>query len=319
MNARPALADIRDRMMRNVSSRGYDVLPPLEGLDAESAAHQPWRTTTQLFGAPPSMVEGQPIKLVPHGRSFASNAAFTPLHTDSQMFGGVSPHAQLMFCAQAARDGGMTLLVDTHALLEMIQREDPRFLHALFTESRQIPFVFGDVDGPTVSWRADCLVFTHSPMPVKDEIGQRLQAYLSRASVIKVSVPDGHILVVDNHRMLHGRTAFTDSSRKFTRLLVWLRSGFTRHPVFEEMAQAEAARMRGTLKDARALRRRGLSPLSTEKAETRRRIVLEMLRGVPPGVLAQRYGVPEPILYVWRDDALAAMDDALDPLRRPPK
>jgi gamma-butyrobetaine dioxygenase len=298
MNLRVDLAEIRARMRYNVASRGYDVLPPLEGLDAESAARDPWEIAAQFFGESPSMVERQPIKPVPQGRSFASNAAFTPLHTDSQMFGGVSPHAQLMFCAKAAREGGKTLLLDTHALLATIQREDKPLFKALFTESRRIPFVFGDVQGPTVSWRANCLVFTHSPMRVEDDIGRKLQAHLSRAPVIEVSVPDGHILVVDNHRMLHGRTAFTDPSRKFTRLLVWLRAGFTRHSAFEEIAQAQAH-----LVSARSW--------PSEAIEMRRRIVLEMLRGVPPGVLAQRYGVSEPVLYQWRDAAIAAMDAAL--------
>ena len=267
--------EIRSKMLSTVRARGYDVLAPIPEIDAESAARDPWEIATQLLGEPPSMVERQPIKPVPEGRSFASNAAFTPLHTDSQMFGGVSPHMQIMFCAKAARDGGTTLLLDTHELLETIEREDRQFFQTLFTVSRRIPFVFGDVQGPTVSWRAECLVFTHSPMRVDDEIGKKLQHYISRAPVIEVPVADGRILVVDNHRMLHGRTAFTDTSRRFTRLLVW---------------------------------RRGPS----EATELRRRIVLEMLRGIPPGMLAQKYKIPEPMLYKWRDAAIAAMDRVLD-------
>jgi hypothetical protein len=298
-------------MLHNVASRGYDVLSPVVGFDAESAARDPWDVATQFFGDPPSMVERQPIKPVPQGRSFASNAAFTPLHTDSQRFGGVSPHAQLMFCAKAAREGGTTLLLDTHALLATIQQEDIAFLRALFSESRTIPFVFGDVVGPTVSWRQESLVFTHSPKRVEDEIGRKLQGFLSRAPIIEVPVRDGEILIVDNHRMLHGRTAFTDESRRFTRLLVWRHSSFTRHVHFDTLARAEADRARASCRDARVLRARGLSTWPSEATEWRRRIVLEMLRGVPPGVLAQRHGIPEPMLYVWRDAAIAAMDQVL--------
>lgn len=292
--------EMRARMLDTVRARGYDVLPPVAGIDADTAAREPWETATQLLGEPPLMVERQPIKPVQDGRSFASNAAFTPLHTDSQMFGGVSPHVQIMVCAKAARDGGATLLVDTHVLLEQIQREDPVFFRALFTQVRRIPFVFGDVVGPTVSWRAGCLVFTHSPMRVEDEVGPRLLRSLSRAPVMEVAVPDGHMLVVDNHRMLHGRTAFTDVSRRFTRLLAWRKTGFSRHEGFAALARAEAARHGA-----------GEASWPTDEVERRRRIVLEMLRGVPPGVLAQRYGVPEPMLYQWRDAAIAAMNAAL--------
>lgn len=297
-------AALRHRMLHNVATRGYDVLPPIAGLEADAAARDPWEVATQFFGEPPRMVERQPIKPVPQGRSFASNSAFTPLHTDSQMFGGVSPHAQLMFCAQAARDGGgTTLLLDTHALLEMIRAADPQLFQALFTHVRRIPFVFGDVEGPTVSWRAECLVFTHSPKRVEDDIGRRLQVYLARMKVISVQVPDGHVLVVDNHRLLHGRTSFIDESRRFTRLLVWRRLGFSQNNAFEVLARAEGHRIQPPAKS-----------WPSEVTQQKRRIVLEMLRGVPPGVLAQRYGVPEPQLYQWRDAAVAAMDDALDKL-----
>lgn len=311
MTADADFSEIRARMFQQISARGYDVLPPIPGFDADAAARDPWEIATRFFGEPARMVERQPIKPVPKGRSFASNSAFTPLHTDSQMFAGVSPHAQLMFCAKAAADGGQTLLLDTHALLTSIRREDPQLFLALFTHTRQIPFVFGDVIGPTVSWRRGCLVFTHSPMRVEDEIGRALQGFWAKASVVEIAVPDGHILVVDNHRMLHGRSAFTDESRRFTRLLVWRREGFSRHAVFEGLARTEADRTAHSVSDSRVLRARGLTADTSEEVELRRRIVLEMLRGVPPGVLAQRHGVPEPQLYVWRDAAIAAMDTAL--------
>lgn len=301
-------------MMNNLCIRGYDLIEPTAGLDADSAARDPWGVAAKIFGEPPSMVERQPIKPMPQGRSFASNAAFTPLHTDSQMFCGVSPHIQLMFCAKAARDGGTTLLLDTAALLETIQKQDVVFFRRLFTESRRIPFVFGDVVGPTVSWRSDCLVFTHSPMRQNDdEIANRLNAYISRAPMVEVPVQDGQILVVDNHRMLHGRTAFTDESRRFTRLLVWRRSGWTQSIEFEALARNESDRLRCSTHDRRKFRALGLGTWSSREVELRRRIVLEMLQGVPPGVLAQRYGIPEPTLYVWRDAAVGAMDEALDP------
>jgi gamma-butyrobetaine dioxygenase len=304
-------SEIRARMFQQINARGYDVLPPLDGFDADSAARDPWEIATRFLGEPPRMVERQPIKPVAKGRSFASNSAFTPLHTDSQMFSGVSPHAQLMFCAKAAIDGGQTLLLDTHLLLASIRREDPQLFLALFTHTRHIPFVFGDVIGPTVSWRRGCLVFTHSPMRVDDEIGRALQSFWAKAQVIEVAVPDGHILVVDNHRMLHGRSAFKDESRRFTRLLVWRRDGFSRHAVFEALARTEAERTANSISGSRILRARGLTSDASEEAELRRRIVLEMLRGIPPGVLAQRHGVPEPQLYVWRDAAIAAMETAL--------
>jgi hypothetical protein len=61
-----------------------------------------------------------------------------------------------------------------------------------------------------------------------------------------------------------------------------------------------------------AVRRRlGLAPTPPSLASTRLAVVLEMLRGVPPGRIAARDGIPEPELYRMRDAALAAATGAL--------
>ena len=61
-----------------------------------------------------------------------------------------------------------------------------------------------------------------------------------------------------------------------------------------------------------AVRRRlGLAPAAPSVAVTRLAVVLEMLRGVPPGRIASRDGIPEPQLYRMRDAALAAATGAL--------
>ena len=55
----------------------------------------------------------------------------------------------------------------------------------------------------------------------------------------------------------------------------------------------------------------GAPPVTDPEAERRLRIVPEMLRGVSPGVLSRRHGVPEPELYRWRDAVLRAAEEAL--------
>jgi hypothetical protein len=204
-----------------------------------------------------------------------------------------------MFCARSARSGGETLLVDTHALLEHVEASSPALFGALFATRRRIPFVFGDVVGPTVSLRGGGLVFTHSPQPPSDTLGRDLAARVAREAPLVIRVSDGELLVVDNQRMLHGREAFEDWERCFTRLLVWRGRGFSRHPRFEALAKSEPASERAP------------RPVTPEVQH----VVNEMLRGVPPGVLSRRHGVPEPLLYTWRDDVLAVDDSALARLR----
>ena len=241
---------------------GYVVLPPAARDGAE-----PWGLVQELLGVRPEMVERQPIRPLPQGRSFASTSVFTPFHTDSQDYLGAPPAVQVMICKRAAERGGETRLVDGAALLARLSRENPELHRSLLSVLRHHRFYFGDVESPTVARKRGHLVWTHSPMPPTDAIGEALAVEISREPVIVLAVRDGETLLVDNHRMLHGREAFDDPRREFVRLLAWL--------------PAEPSRQRIS-------------------------VVLELLTGVPPAKLAAREGISEAELYAWRSRALAA-------------
>lgn len=309
----------RGQMFSALAAEGYCLLRAGQVPHAAEAAHDPWTVAQRVFDEVPVMVEHQPIFAVDKGRSFAATSVATPLHTDSQQFAGVAPHAQLMFCAHAASDGGETLLLDSYALLERLEREAPELFQALLSRPRQIPFVFGDVIAPTLALTNGSLVFTHSPQPASDAIGRALAGELSRHKPMRVRVSAGELLIVDNHRMLHGRAAFGDRRRRFSRLLVWLGAGLSRHERYEGLALGygvgaccgpRAERLLATedataqLRLARLIRQVETYALPDMGAGEMRRAVTEMLRGVPPGVVSQRLGVPEPLLYRWRDVAL---------------
>jgi len=281
------------------------------GLAVEDAARAPWAFAERLLGERPRLVERQPIKAVPGGTSFASNSAPTPLHTDSQMFAGAPPGVQVMACLGAAERGGEHLFVDGWALCAEVRARDAELYRLLFEAPRRIPFVFGDVFGPTVALRGGAVAFTHSPMPPRgDRIAERLAPFVDAAPRIAVRTAAGEILVADNHRVLHGRRGFAGGAREHTRLLVWLAAPHDAPPELLARASGVAAATSVRLAGAppAVLRRLGLALPSTDR---RLGVVLEMLRGVPPGVLARREGIPEPELYRMRDAALAAAEAAL--------
>ncbi len=236
-----------------------------------------WAFVEALMGERPRMVERQPIRPMEGGRSFASTRGFTPLHTDSQDYLGEPPGLQVMTCRRPAATGGETILLDGRALLARIEADDAALHRALFETTREHRFYFGDVTAPTV--RRDAAgrcVWTHSPIPASDDVALKFAPWLERAAKKHIAVRAGETLIVDNHRMLHGRTAFEGSEREFLRLLAWMPR-----------------------------------PTADILAETRLRIVLEMLTGTPPAKLAAREGLAEPELYAWRTKALAAARDAL--------
>ncbi|AUX30260.1 MULTISPECIES: TauD/TfdA family dioxygenase [Sorangium] len=304
------------RLLDELAGRGFSVLRGDASLAPEEAARAPWSFAERLLGSRPRLVERQPIKAVPGGRSFAASSAAAPLHTDSQSFAGAPPAVQIMACVRPAERGGACLLLDGWALLAAIERADPELFRALFTVHRRIPFVFGDVFGPTVSLRDGALALTHAPVaPPGDAIAARLARFVeaSRREVIELALGPGDVLVVDNRRMLHGRRAFEGGARELVRLLVWLDAPLPSPPAYRalaaQVAEAASRRLAGAPESTR--RRLGLGAPAPPAARRRLGVVLEMLRGVPPGVLAARERIPEPELYRLRDAALAAAEAAL--------
>ena len=265
----------------------------LEGAAGEASA-APWTFAERLFGERVVMVERQPIRPVPGGRTFASSAAFTPLHTDSQTHFGVPASAQVLVCRRPAELGGESTLVDTWTLLAAVADQDPELHARLFDEVRTLRFYFGDFLGTTVTRRRGHLFFTHAPAPPPgDATAARIQSLVDRAprGIVRVLADD--VLVVNNHRVLHGRLAFDGGSRELVRLLVWLEAPWAAPGAIARRARPDDAR-----RDPAASRRLA--------------VVLELLRGVAPGVLASRERIPEAVLYRWRDAALAAAGRALD-------
>jgi hypothetical protein len=258
---------------------------------ADAADREPWAAAERLLGERPLLLERQPIRAVAGGRSFSAGHMAAPLHTDSQTLLGAPPHVQVMACRAAAASGGECLFLDTWALLARIEAGDPDLFARLFDRPRRFPFVFGDVFSPTVSLRRGSLVFTHTACPLPDDrVAPRLQAFLDAAPLVEVRAEAGDVLVIHNHRVLHGRRAFEDTRRSFMRLLVWRTSPWPAPEPWRRRAEAAAVVTTGGDAPPEVQRRLG--------------VVLELLRGVPPGVLSAREGVGEPELYRWRDAVL---------------
>src|SRR3954463_12489056 len=118
-------------LLERVSTSGAAVLPLAQAWATtpeplrESAAASPFSFAARLLGVEPLLVERQPIRPVPEGRSFASTRRDTPLHTDSQMFLHMPAAIQVLVCVKAAPRGGESVLVDGARLLDRLEHDDP--------------------------------------------------------------------------------------------------------------------------------------------------------------------------------------------------
>jgi hypothetical protein len=268
-------------LLGHFREHGYAMIPSI-GRDPD----EPWAFVQELVGIRPEMVERQPIRPIAGAKSFAGSAVFTPFHTDSQDFFGAPPGLQVMVCRSAAAIGGETHLLDGWALLDRLERTDRALYDALTRTPRVHRFYFGDIMRPTVAGTRGHFVWTHSPIPATDRIGVALAREIEHEPVIELPVRAGETLVVDNHRMLHGRAAFSGTERDFVRVLAWFAEPLAEHPAHRSLG--------------------GSSSLG------RLAVVLEMLAGVAPSRLAAREGISEAELYEWRNRALSEAKAALD-------
>ncbi len=246
-------------------------------------------------------VEFQQIKGTGRGGGHA-----VPLHTDPHRWNGRPPNARVVFCLLPAEQGGETHVLDAWELAHLLSDYDQSLLTALFEEQRDFPYASGVVRATSLAVESGHLFFTQAP-ETDDRIARELALHVQYLKPVSVPLDAGQAIVLDNHRMLHGRAAYTSPQVSLYRLLVW-----TRTPVCPPPADL----MSRVVKDDGGPRPGGPRGAMSEKERTttakeRLTAVLALLRGAKPDVIAKRYRVTEATLEIWRETALHAMEDAL--------
>lgn len=306
------MSSAQDELRARLAIDGFAVVP----LEDRALARllQPWLLIDGLLGLGPQLTEVQPIRPIAHGRSFAASSGAAPLHTDSQLWRGRPAELQLTACLRPADRDGDSVLVDGFALADRLATDRPGDLAALLGELRCMPFVFGHVFGPTLARRADRHVFTHPARPQPgDRVAPVVERALAEAPRRIVRLTAGQALLVDNHRMLHGRRAFEDPQRELLRVLAWLEAPLCARPRWADAADrahaALAARLESApleVRDAFGVESAAIRPIDAA--------VSAMLSGAPPGALARRLGIDEATLYRHRDRLGRGPGPELDPL-----
>jgi hypothetical protein len=173
------------------------------------------------------IVDDTPVRIVPGKRTYLARPDPIPFHTDH-------PKADLIAwrCeSQDARDGA-SLLVDSHRVIEALGAQDLAGLEVL-----RLPAMvrLGDEATPTPILSREGAAQRVFYVPWLEPIGRPIEAHdalvafrdaLAREqeNCIRVRLEPGQVLIVENHRMLHGRgQLLPDSTRKLRRL--WINTG----------------------------------------------------------------------------------------------
>ena len=149
------------------------------------------------------------------------------VHTDLP-YREVAPGIQLLLAVVVDVAGGETTLVDGYAVAEQIRSSDPAAWELLTTVEFSYPFVRDDVElvgrAPIIGLHPDGRY--HQIRRAPDLVGSPFLADAAQAPAlyaavatwsslvddpaneVRIALRPGDLLAFDNHRLLHGRTAF---------------------------------------------------------------------------------------------------------------
>jgi alpha-ketoglutarate-dependent taurine dioxygenase len=192
------------------------------------------------FGTPTRTAPSSPAvawPITPDHRTtrvtFSQTSSEAALHTDTQYF-PVPEQLFLLACMHADRPGrGTNQLVDGRRALRTLHAQNPDAAAALKQPFPfRVPTIFtcdqldttvevtwAPIDGdPVFRYRHDTITDAlglpgvHVSGPQMHAL-HALQQQLAGEPATEQHLADGDVLLVDNHRMLHARTAFTDPDR----------------------------------------------------------------------------------------------------------
>lgn len=162
--------------------------------------------------------------------SAANTAELTP-HTEWYEFPGLPPRYVALWCVQpASGTGGETTLADGYALLDQFTPVERAQLAARARAWRSRPTLAREgvdqaVRQPILEAHAGRTVIRFSMLDLQpdDDLTERYVAtgrefFETTRTAIKIA--RGAVLIWDNWRMLHARTAFTDPRRHLRRVLI---------------------------------------------------------------------------------------------------
>lgn len=183
------------------------------------------------------------VRPVPAGRSatYSEHSGEADLHTDSQSFPQPEEYFALYVDRAARCGGGASLFLSADSLHQTLAStaEGREALGVLSTWPFPFYISAGEAGasgagavtlapilgpGPAIRFRRDVLEKGFAARPDLDTPETRhafeflLEVLARQAPVVEYQLPDGSIALCDNHRMLHGRTGFTDQHRHLLRV-----------------------------------------------------------------------------------------------------
>ncbi len=165
---------------------------------------------------------------VPDPHNLAYSSLGLPLHTDNP-YRDPTPTAQILHCLSPASSGGSSLFSDGFAAAEAMRTEEPeafellrttavdfRFVDSTVHLHHRAPLISVDVTGDISSVRLNHRSML-APAPAVAEAfydAYEMFCELVERRAIELELAAGDVVLFDNRRVLHARTAFETTTRR---------------------------------------------------------------------------------------------------------
>ncbi|MBA2664111.1 MAG: TauD/TfdA family dioxygenase [Bradymonadaceae bacterium] len=190
-------------LRRLLARDGFIYLPGWNGAAQEMAAS---------FG---SVLNVTDVEAKAESNALVTSRAALDVHTDHSRARYILWH-----CLEQSEAGGVSILVDTRHILEAMSDEDRSALHSVYLTEHQ---VFRDDTSrvPLLREIKGQERIYYSFWLLEDELLEasrsalmRFRSALDAAPRRELRLQPGDVLVIDNHRVLHGRTAISGQGRR---------------------------------------------------------------------------------------------------------
>lgn len=205
---------ISSGVTRKIHEHGYAIIPGINAIDEFVAL----ASSLGSFVAQKDAEECKPYVLVSEDNKI-NKLGFSQLglfpHTDRSVLKN-PPDLVLLWCEQAADEGGESLFVDMRQTLENLRRkklslyQDIMETTAIFSDENHSDFNFSNIfykEGAStyVRFRNDNFIF----VPPKYFNAYKELIDLINNNIICFKLLKGEVVILNNKRMLHGRNQFS--------------------------------------------------------------------------------------------------------------
>ena len=150
------------------------------------------------------------VRVRPESRALVMSDKALDLHTDHQRARFIACQ-----CIRQTDDGGTSLLLDLGVLFDQLPKMEQHHLSGIRFSAHKV-FDGDPSEYQLLTEDSDHHCFYYAPFLVlpehrEDPILLKFRQIIREAVPIAIDLSEGDVLVVDNHRMLHGRTAIFGS------------------------------------------------------------------------------------------------------------